>query len=200
MYDEKDQVSVEEVDNVLHDVARRVIWSSPAIRTSQASLIHCNQGNLENIYRRLGSKEAKWFTRLILKDYQPLTFDPYLIYRLCDPILPLVLKIQDDFTAAITAVQNAKSELLPNAARRRSRNLLHLIDPVLGVKVGRQQWLKARSIKHCLDMGHGRMSVEEKIDGEYCQIHIDLSKGDRCLQIFSKSGKDSTEDRQNLQR
>lgn len=67
--------------------------------------------------------------------------------------------------------------------------------PQLGIKIGRQPWIKGRSIKHCLDMGHGRMSVEEKIDGEYCQIHIDPNKGDRCIQIFSKSGKDSTEDR-----
>ncbi|KAM0278556.1 hypothetical protein ACHAQH_005124 [Verticillium albo-atrum] len=33
------------------------------------------------------------------------------------------------------------------------------------------------------------------MDGEYCQIHIDLSKGSRNIQIFSKSGKDSTQDR-----
>lgn len=39
------------------------------------------------------------------------------------------------------------------------------------------------------------MSCEEKLDGEYCQIHIDLSKGRDCIQIFSKSGKDSTMDR-----
>lgn len=70
--------------------------------------------------------------------------------------------------------------------------------PKLGVKVGRQQWLKGRSIKHCLDMGHGRMSVEQKMDGEYCQIHIDASKGKHGVQIISKSGKDSTEDRQAL--
>lgn len=42
------------------------------------------------------------------------------------------------------------------------------------------------------------MSCEEKLDGEYCQIHIDLSKGRDCIQIFSKSGKDSTMDRTGL--
>jgi DNA ligase-4 len=47
-------------------------------------------------------------------------------------------------------------------------------------------------------MGKGFMSVENKIDGEYCQIHIDLSKGSDCIQIFSKSGKDSTQDKKNL--
>ncbi|KAH8757962.1 ATP dependent DNA ligase [Diaporthe sp. PMI_573] len=42
------------------------------------------------------------------------------------------------------------------------------------------------------------MSVENKMDGEYCQIHIDLSKGSNCIQIFSKSGKDSTRDKEKL--
>lgn len=39
------------------------------------------------------------------------------------------------------------------------------------------------------------MSVERKYDGEYCQIHIDLWKYPNSIQIFSKSGKDSTADR-----
>lgn len=40
------------------------------------------------------------------------------------------------------------------------------------------------------------MSMERKYDGEYCQIHIDLSRGDdQWLKIFSKSGRDSTGDR-----
>ncbi|KAH8711277.1 DNA ligase [Beauveria bassiana] len=44
-------------------------------------------------------------------------------------------------------------------------------------------------------MGSGRMSVETKMDGEYCQIHVYLSSSQKRVQIFSKSGKDSTEDR-----
>lgn len=41
-----------------------------------------------------------------------------------------------------------------------------------------------------------RMSMERKYDGEYCQIHIDISKkNDGWLKIFSKSGRDSTGDR-----
>lgn len=40
------------------------------------------------------------------------------------------------------------------------------------------------------------MSMERKYDGEYCQIHIDISKkNDGWLKIFSKSGRDSTGDR-----
>jgi DNA ligase 4 len=45
-----------------------------------------------------------------------------------------------------------------------------------------------------------RISVERKYDGEYCQIHIDLSKASNNIKIFSKNGKDSTIDRIRLHR
>lgn len=190
---------MEEIDEVLHGIASKIKWSSPSIRASQTTLNQRGRGDLESIYRRLGPREAKWFTRLILKDYQPLIFDSHLVQRLCDPILPSVLKIKDDFSAAIATAQVVRGRLLPNSGRKTPReSIIQSIKPQLGIKVGRQPWLKARSIKHCLDMGHGRMRVEHKIDGEYCQVHIDLSKGKDCIQIFSKSGKDSTEDREAL--
>ncbi|KAF5979832.1 hypothetical protein FBULB1_5519 [Fusarium bulbicola] len=195
-YDHKNLVTVEEIDQLLHSLAAKIKWSSPSIRASQASLTPSNRTDLESLYRRLSATEAKWFTRLVLKNYQPLALDPHLIYRLCDPILPCVLKVQDDFATAITSLQAIRGRLLPNSGRKTPREqIMGTVKPQLGVKIGRQPWVKGRSIKHCLDMGHGRMSVEEKIDGEYCQIHVDPSKGDKCIQIFSKSGKDSTEDR-----
>ncbi|WZH44758.1 Dna ligase 4 [Fusarium acuminatum] len=195
-YSQKDLVTVEEIDELLHSLAAKVKWSSPSIRASQASLTPSNRTDVEYLYRRLSATEAKWFTRLILKNYQPLVLDPHLIYRLCDTILPCVLKIQDDFSTAISSVQTIRGRLLPNSGRKTPREqIMNTVKPQLGVKIGRQPWIKGRSIKHCLDMGHGLMSVEDKIDGEYCQIHIDPSKGDRCIQTFSKSGKDSTEDR-----
>jgi DNA ligase-4 len=42
------------------------------------------------------------------------------------------------------------------------------------------------------------MNVERKYDGEYCQIHIDLSKDRDFITLLSKSGKDSTKDRIDL--
>jgi DNA ligase-4 len=43
-----------------------------------------------------------------------------------------------------------------------------------------------------------RMSIERKYDGEYCQIHVDLTNKQTPIQIFSKSGKDSTADRSTI--
>jgi len=46
----------------------------------------------------------------------------------------------------------------------------------VGIKVARPAHEKARSIEHCCQLaGPRRMSVERKYDGEYCQIHIDLT-------------------------
>ena len=39
------------------------------------------------------------------------------------------------------------------------------------------------------------MSVEQKYDGEYCQIRVRLTESSPKIQIFSKSGRDSTTDR-----
>ncbi|OAA43435.1 ATP dependent DNA ligase domain protein [Beauveria brongniartii RCEF 3172] len=192
-------VTVEQVDELLLGLAARIRWSAPAIRESNAAMSHESRGDLESMYRRLSARDAKWFTRLVLKDYQPLIFDANLLYRACDPVLPCILQIRDDFTEALAAMSSARGgPLLPMAAGRgklSTKRALATVKPKLGVKVGRQQWLKGRSIKHCIDMGSGRMSVETKLDGEYCQIHVDLSRSKRMVQIFSKSGKDSTEDR-----
>ncbi|OAA75501.1 ATP dependent DNA ligase domain protein [Akanthomyces lecanii RCEF 1005] len=198
------QVTVEEVDQLLHGLAARIRWSAPAIRQSSASMSHQSRGDLESIYRRLSPRDAKWFTRLVLKDYQPLIFDAHLLYRSCDPVLPCILQIRDDFTEALDAISAARGSLLPMTAAAggpgalSARRVLATIKPKLGVKVGRQQWHKGRSIKHCIDIGSGRMSVETKMDGEYCQIHVDMSRPKKKVQIFSKSGKDSTEDRERV--
>ncbi|KAG6008054.1 hypothetical protein E4U21_005067 [Claviceps maximensis] len=195
---ERYQVTVEEVDQVLHDIASKTVWSSPCIRANQTTS-HAPRGrdDLQSIYRRLSALEGKWLTRLVLKEYRPLILDSGLIYRCCDPALPLILKVQEDFATAITTLQTLRSRSSTGLAKDSTthRDSLAIFQPKLGVKVGRQDWIKGRSIKHCLDLGHGRMSVEDKIDGEYCQFHLRIINGRLKIQIFSKSGKDSTEDR-----
>ncbi|RFU81247.1 hypothetical protein TARUN_994 [Trichoderma arundinaceum] len=198
---ERLQATVEEIDEALHSVAAKVKWSSPSIRVSEATVSKPPaRSALEPLYRRLTAREAKWFTRLILKDFQPLVFDVYQVYHSCDPILPSILKVRQDFTIAIDTMQRLRKETrsLDTGTSYINRECLSSLKPQLSVKVGRQQWFKARSIKHCMNMCTGVMSVEAKVDGEYCQIHVDVSRGRRGIQIFSKSGKDSTEDRQRL--
>jgi hypothetical protein len=59
---------------------------------------------------------------------------------------------------------------------------------------------KARSIEHCCQIASSRrLSVERKYSGEYYQIHNELTKNINSIKLFSKSGKDSTNDDIGLQ-
>lgn len=191
LYCKERPVTVEEVDAILHSVASKCIFSSPAVRFSQSSDVGSRK-DLGRLYLRLSATEAKWFTRLILKTYEPVVLDPMLVYRAYDGRLGMVLKVQEDFNVALDTLQKLRTPQSPGVVRG---DLANQIKPILGTKVSRQLWRKGRSLKHCIDMCDGRVSCEKKLDGEYCQVHVDLSKGSRCIQIFSKSGKDSTQDR-----
>ncbi|CAG9954216.1 unnamed protein product [Clonostachys rosea f. rosea IK726] len=194
------EITVEEIDELLHSYAAGIKWSSPSIRATSSLLTQRNQRDLEQVYSRLTPLEGKWFTRLVLKTFEPLIFESNQVFRECHPRLPLALKVREDFSAALELVQSCKGTFPSHQTNRKTTGdyLISKFVPQIGTKIGRQTWAKGRSIKHCLDLGHGRVSVEYKADGEYCQIHVDLTKGYDNLKIFSKSGKDSTEDREKL--
>ncbi|POS80600.1 ATP dependent DNA ligase domain-containing protein [Diaporthe helianthi] len=193
-------VTVEEIDGLLHALAAKNSFSAPSVRASGKPSTEAPSSKhdepLETLFRRLSAREAKWATRLILKSYLPVIVPERLVYARCHRLLPTIMKIHDDFTVATRLLEQGRSRV--TFGEIEIEDLPRLLKPQIGVKVGRQTWIKGRSIKHCLEMGKGFMSVEEKMDGEYCQIHVDLSKGSNCIQIFSKSGKDSTQDKKRL--
>ncbi|KAI4867245.1 hypothetical protein F4820DRAFT_213273 [Hypoxylon rubiginosum] len=187
----KNELTVEEIDDTLSRIAAGCRFSSPSVRALPKTQ-DANQ-SLANIYRRISSRDAKWFTRLVLKNYQPVVIDEHHFFRYYHFLLPQVMKVRDDLTVAGDFLQRIHQSPNDQSA------ITSILKPSVGTKVGRQFWLKGRSIKHCLDMSRQRdMSCEQKIDGEYCQIHINLRKPSSPIQIFSKSGKDSTEDRAGL--
>lgn len=201
------QVPVQEIDSTLHQLAAGRAFSSPAVRSSlrapktPSTLVKKEDDPLVALFRKFSARDAKWFTRLILKNFLPVVVPEHLVYSRCHSLLPTVMKIHDDFAVAtrLLAQPNGPGGMLN--ANVGVSDVTSLVKPQVGVKVGRQTWLKARSIKHCIEMGAGLMSCEEKMDGEYCQIHIDLTKGQNgCIKIFSKSGQDSTMDRHKLHR
>lgn len=192
-------VTVEEVDHALQELASRCRFSGPEVRstpsTSEPLAI------LERIYLRLKSPEAKWFTRLLLKDFSPVIFPWKIVLENYHFLLPGLVNFQDNFATAITLLRGPLRcyHADPDETSRRlfKQEAAKLLFPKIGVKVGRPPFWKARSIANCAQMaGSRKWSVERKYDGEYCEIHIDLCKRPHCIQIFSKSGKDSTQDRQ----
>lgn len=146
----------------------------------------------------------KWLVRILMKNYTPVVLPVGLVLRSFHFLLPELLKFQDSFDAAVALLRGPVIGGYPTQPNKQEQifyraSAARVLVPKVGVKVGRVPYLKARGIKHCMQMaGRRRMSLERKYDGEYCQIHIDLAKGKDWIQIFSKSGKDSTSDREGI--
>ncbi len=190
--------TVEEIDTAMNELASRCRFSAPAVRAKPSGDLP--EKILGPIFLKLHSGEAKWLTRMLLKNYAPITMNERLIFRHFHFLLPDILSFQNDFDAVVALLDGPLKDYPPRPDFRSEKVLRAtasaLIVPKVGVKVGRPTFYKARSIEHCLNMvGSRRWSLERKYDGEYCEIHIDLSRGDDCIKIFSKSGKDSTVDR-----
>lgn len=185
--------TLDEIDSMLHTIASKCRFSAPGVQAAARDDGIETSQLIDSVYRRLSSKEAKWLTRIILKDFSTLDFKSYHVLNAIDPGLVDAMNVYSTFDAAVDFPRHQKtlseSQKLPTAS----------VKPTVGSKIGRVPYLKGRSVKHVVKLAAGRkMSVEQKYDGEYCQIHIDLTRGDDCIRIFSKSGKESTKDRQRL--
>ena len=192
-------VTLKDVDAALATLASKSRFSGPKAREYEVD--NKIQNSLEDVFRRLHSKEAKWLTRMILKDFSCLDLEESIVYSAFDSRLPMTMKMYNDIESGITEhrkiLESAKVRNGLAATAEASDENLQLLRPQVGIKIGPPKWVKAKGgIKHAISIVSGRtMSVEQKYDGEYCQIHIDLEKGESCIQIFSKSGKDSSVDR-----
>lgn len=191
------EVTVEEVNTALDMVASRCRYSGQTLRR-QHTAVNVDE-TLSPIFRRLTSQEAKWLTRLILKNY-PAQLPPKHALKRFHFLLPHLLQFQDTFEGALEMLFAEPFNLFPSnpdpqTAARLCTIAREHIYPRIGIKIGRPEYFKARSIKHCLQIvERRRMSIERKYDGEYCQIHVDLTQSNP-IRIFSKSGKESTVDR-----
>lgn len=194
-------VTLQEIDDALHTLASGNRFSAQSVRQS----FHPSPSIdlVADVLLRLHPEEAKWFVRLILKDLAPVSLNDRSILTSVHFLLPDLLSMQDSFEDACAALKTTFADY-PSRPDPQSRNILRqtaisLFRPTPGVKVSRPEYTKARSIKHCLQMtAGGKWLLERKYDGEYCQIHIDLARGDDWLKMYSKSGRDSTEDRAGL--
>lgn len=116
-------------------------------------------------------------------------------------MLPKLLSVRSDLQLACNEICSPNMVTLYPSSRHKPQLLdqkaMHFFKPEVGVKVGRGEFVKATSCKHAARLAKGRvMAMERKYDGEYAQIHIDTSKGADWIKIFSKSGKESTWDRE----
>jgi len=196
------EVTLEELNEALDELAARSSFSSPAIRgKTDPRETHVI---LSTLLRRLQSWEAKWFVRLVLKNFSPVIVPEQLAMDQFHFLLRDLLDLQSSFDAAVAVLSRARISQLPPRPARDCQAALKFgvmgeLVPQIGVMVKMPPYDKARSVKHCCQIAESRhMSLERKYDGEYCQVHINMTKGSDCIKIFSKSGKDSTMDRVRL--
>lgn len=198
-------VTVEHVDHMLHSLAGRSSFSDPSIARLPPSSSETRDRLLSNVFCRTSPQEGKWLVRLILKDFRPVQCDETIILKSFHFLLPDLLRFQRDFTAAVTLLKNElkqypeKPDPRSEALHRKTIADARTIRPVVGTKVSRPHFHKGRGIDSCMKMMGSKVWVlERKYDGEYCEIHVDLTKSTNpidCITIFSKSGKNSTRDR-----
>ncbi|KAF1928201.1 uncharacterized protein M421DRAFT_63137 [Didymella exigua CBS 183.55] len=201
-FSSKHPVSVERVDRLLTQFAARYRFSDAAIRSQRDWHLNTDE-ELKAILVRLESWEAKWLVRLVLRDYCTVALDENYVFGHCHFLLPHLLMFQNDFDAVFSMLRGELScyPAVPGNLEERSMRLeaAHKLRPVVGIKVGRPTFKKVWSFKHCFQMvGNHAWAAENKYDGEYCEIHIDLTDASQNIKIFSKNGKDATLDRQAL--
>ncbi|CAD0052052.1 unnamed protein product [Aureobasidium pullulans] len=159
-------VTLQEVDDALHALAAANRFSGPSVRQSFRPPA-TNDPSLADVLLRLHAVEAKWFVRLVLKDFSPVTVNERSILSSVHFLLPDLLWMQDDFESACTALRSTFGAY-PSRPDMQSLHILRQtalpsLKPIPGIKV-----------------------------------HVDLTKGEDWLRIYSKSGRDSTEDRAGL--
>jgi DNA ligase 4 len=197
-------VTLEEIDGVLDRVAAASPFSAVDLRnkinTKYPSRRRADDV-LSFLLRKLHSSEAKWLVRMVLKTYSPARVPEAPAMRRFHFLLPDILGFQNSFEVAVQLLQLPTIRRMPTRVANDVEELLKQsvavnLRPQVRVMVTQATHAKARGITHCCQMaGSRRMSVERKYDGEYCQIHIDLSKDNNPIKIFSKSGRDSTDNR-----
>ncbi|KAJ6261447.1 hypothetical protein Dda_4117 [Drechslerella dactyloides] len=202
-------VTIAEVESILDELAAHCRFSSSDIRASRdngilkksKTTVPTRQFLLGSIYQRLSSRDAKWFTRILLKTLLPVSLDHEAVFREFHFLLPEIWRVRGELKSALALLGSKTFKLFPCKPSAEDEDELRdaasrLLMPEIGVKVGRPVFIKALSCDQVLrTVGKSTWAMERKYDGEYCQIHIDLTKGKDWLKIYSKSGRDSTQDR-----
>jgi DNA ligase-4 len=195
---------IQDINNTLNRVAASCIFSSPNHRGAAQPGSRDFRTSLVRAFRRLCSVEAKWLVRLLLKDLRPAVIPVPLTLRLFHFLLPDLLRARNTLSDTLALLQSAAFHQTPANLSGESENssreaVWPEVKPRVGTMVGLPIFEKARSIKHyCYLVRHRKISVERKYNREYYQIHIQRHHTKYDISIFSRSGRDSTQDRVGL--
>ncbi|KAF8460652.1 hypothetical protein BDZ91DRAFT_798733 [Kalaharituber pfeilii] len=186
---EGEEVTCEEIEIALEELAGRSPFSSQNKRNHSRVRRQAHE-ILGPIFLRLSSRESKWLTRAILKNYLPVVLPERLTMYVYHFLLPHLFAFQNDLRRAVELLETPLFKMFPpSPPEKDAKSLLDgaakLVRPEVGVRVKKVGFVKARSCKNAAVMAKGaRMSMERKYDG-----------GKDWIKIFSKSGRDSTQGR-----
>jgi DNA ligase-4 len=201
-FKKKSSITIERVDHLLTQLASKYRFSDPATQ-NQRVWDFDTDAELKYILVRLQSWEAKWLVRLLLRNHCTIELDETFILRSYHFLLPELFTLQNDFNAAFHMLRGELScyppTPMPDMEKAMRAEAVKKLNAIVGTKLGRPNFHKAWSFKHLFQLtGDTAWAAEVKYDGEYCEIHVDLGKSPNDIQIFSKNGKDATQDRQPL--
>ncbi|RPA85081.1 hypothetical protein BJ508DRAFT_412221 [Ascobolus immersus RN42] len=202
--DAEDCVTVEEVDRALDNMGSRSKFSNGRVRGKNFDEEELD-AVVGGILRRLSSEQAKWFVRIVLKEDKVVDLPVSFTLKQYHFLLPHIYSVQHDLQFAFETLKTPVLRYLPSHPDpieygKLLEDAAKQIKPKVGVQIQLPEFIKARGLKDAVRrMGSKKVYMERKYDGEYCQVHIDLqSKINEGITIFSKSGRDSTEDRRKL--
>ena len=130
--------------------------------------------------------------RMVLKTYSPVHVPETLALQQFHFLLPDLLRFQNSFEAAVKLLQDATVMQMPTRVEKEVEGPLREsavrgLVPQIGIMITRPPYEKARSIKHCSQLAdQRRLCIERKYDGEYCQVHVDLSKSRDYINLLQK--------------
>ncbi|KAI5287917.1 hypothetical protein KEM52_001377, partial [Ascosphaera acerosa] len=206
-------LTVEHVAEALDQLAARSRFSSPALQLGHADGVGETSAAtvdkvLGPILRRVTACEDKWLVRLILNAPITTLVPEQAVLSSFHFLFPRVLAARGSLLKAVQLLDSDPLCTFPSAPESQSVRALHrlatpYLTPIVGCRVNRPIFVKARSLEHCVSIiGSSLVTVQRKYDGEYFQVHVNRTKptgdGDWDITIFSKSGKDSTIDREGI--
>ncbi|KAK9236484.1 ATP dependent DNA ligase domain-containing protein [Lipomyces kononenkoae] len=197
-------VTVLEVDRLCMALASRCMFSGPNIYT--ASRYRDGESVpvselLRPILGRLQSYEIKWLIRMIEKDMRPAILPVRMCLQALHFALPSLMTFHSDMAVAVKVLfKEPYDAFLPLPAPNMEKlpqyinGVLSWLKPTVGVPVRIPSCYKARKFSDVQRECNFDISfVETKYDGERMQIHLSLNPP--FIKIFSKSGRESTNDR-----
>lgn len=143
-----EEVTVEEIDEALEELARRSVFSSPGKRRGGGEGRPAHE-ILTPLFRRMSSAEGMWLTRAILKCYLPLVIPERVTMYNYHFLLPHLWAFQNDLRKAVGMLDTPVFRIFPPKPEKRDvRELMDgavkLVKPEVGVRIKRVGYAKAR--------------------------------------------------------